>query len=133
MNWKKKLKINEKVAEDFLTLQLLSNLNDVLEIETKNHSGILKVIADSMLSKYPIEKLSALVANHIRYTYTHSKECMFDDEVLVWASGYNDFKTFSIDVNGKHFTDKDLLIKNLTPSDANFFAWYCIERTVNSK
>lgn len=127
---KKPTKI-ETVSDDFLTMQLFSNLNEVLEIETKNHANILRVIADSLILKYPFEMFSELIANHIRYTYIHSKECPFDDEVLEWASTLNGFKDVSVKLDGIVYTAKDFVIKNLTPSDANFFAWYCIEKTVN--
>ena len=79
---KKNPKKIETINDDFLTMQLYRNLNDVMQIETKNHANILRVIADSILSKYPIEMFSELIANHIRYTYVHCKECPFDDEVL---------------------------------------------------
>lgn len=126
---KKAMKV-DAINDDFLTMQLYRNLNDVMQIETKNHAKILKVIADSMLSKYPIEMFSELIANHIRYTYVHCKECPFDDEVLVWASTLNGFKDVSVKMNGIVYTAKDFVIKNMTPSDANFFAWYCMEKTV---
>ncbi len=128
---KKNPKKIETINDDFLTMQLYRNLNDVMQIETKNHANILRVIADSILSKYPIEMFSELIANHIRYTYVHCKECPFDDEVLNWASTLNGFKDMSVKINGIVYTAKDFVIKNMTPSDANFFAWYCIEKTVN--
>ena len=67
-------------------------------------------------------------------TRLYNRRC-YDEDLKEMSKNElaEDLVFFSIDVNGKHFTDKDLLIKNLTPSDANFFAWYCIERTVNSK
>jgi len=125
---KKPTKI-ETVSDDFLTVQLFSNLNEVLEIETKNHANILRVIADSILSKYPLEMFSELIANHIRYTYVHCKECPFDDEVLEWASTLNGFKDVNVKLDGIVYTAKDFVMENLTPSDANFLALYCIEKT----
>ena len=125
---KKPTKI-ETVSDDFLTVQLFSNLNEVLEIETKNHANILRVIADSLILKYPLEMFSELIANHIRYTYVHCKECPFDDEVLEWASTLNGFKDVNVKLDGIVYTAKDFVMENLTPNDANFLALYCIERT----